>query len=81
MTWTISQVSLLIALKEHDPIKDKTFDIKLVEVDDEFKKKNPKYKGKERYIVTEVTGEKSKEAAADSYSAKSDDSPPELPAK
>ena len=69
MTWTISQVSLLIALKEHEPIKNKTFDIKLVEVDDEFKKKNPKYKGKERYIVTEVTEEKS------------DDTPPELPAK
>lgn len=81
MTWTISQVSLLIALKEHEPIKDKTFDIKLVEVDDEFKKKNPKYKGKERYIVTEVTGEKSKETAAVSYPARSDDTPPELPAQ
>jgi len=27
MTWTISQVSLLIALKEHEPIKGKTFEI------------------------------------------------------
>jgi hypothetical protein len=69
MTWTISQVSLLIALKEHEPIKDKTFDIKLVKVDDDFKKKNPKYKGKQRYIVSEATSEKS------------DGTPPELPAQ
>ncbi len=55
MTWTISQVSLLIALKEQGQLKDKTFDIKLIDVDEEFKKKNPKYKGKERYIVTPVT--------------------------
>ncbi len=55
MTWTISQVSLLMALKEQGQLKDRTFDIKLVKVDEEFKKKNPKYKGKERYIVTPVT--------------------------
>jgi len=63
MTWTISQVSLLVALKEHQPLKDKTFDIKLVPVDKEFKDKNPKYKGKERYIVTEVTETKPEEPA------------------
>ena len=51
MTWTISQVSLLIALKGHEPLKGKTFDIQLVKVDEEFKKANPKYKGKERYKV------------------------------
>ena len=78
MTWTISQVSLLIALKGHEPIKDKTFDIKLVKVDDDFKKKNPKYKGKQRYIVT---GVKSKETAAESYPVKSGATPPELPAQ
>ena len=58
MTWTISQVSLLIALKEHEPLKGKTFDIKLVKVDEEFKKANPKYKGKVRYKVTPVSEDK-----------------------
>ena len=58
MTWTISQVSLLVALKEQESLKDKTFDIQLVKVDEAFKKKNPKYKGKERYIVTPVADKK-----------------------
>lgn len=58
MTWTISQVSLLIELKEHEPLKGKSFDIKLGPVDEEFKKANPKYKGKERYKVTLVPEDK-----------------------
>ncbi len=54
MTWTISQVSLLVELKNHSPLKDNTFDIKLVPVDENFKKQNPKYKGSTRYKVTPV---------------------------
>jgi len=55
MTWTISQVSLLIELKNMAPLNGKTFDIQLVPVDEEFKKTFTKYKGKTRYKVTEVT--------------------------
>ena len=55
MTWTISQVSLLQALKTNIPIKDKVFDIKLIPVDQKFKEQNPKYKGKDRYEVKEVS--------------------------
>ena len=58
MTWTISQVSLLVALKEQKSLKDRTFDIQLVKVDEAFKRKNPKYKGKERYIVIPVVDKK-----------------------
>lgn len=54
MTWTISQISLLQALKTNTPLKDKVFDIKLIPVDQEFKDQNPKYKGKDRYEVKEV---------------------------
>jgi hypothetical protein len=55
MTWTIYQVSLLLELKKYSPLKGKTFDIKLIPVTKEFKDANPKYKGKDRYSVTEVT--------------------------
>lgn len=57
MTWTISQVSLLIALKKMAPLKGKIFDIKLEPVTAEFRKENPNYKGKERYVVTEAARE------------------------
>ena len=50
-TWTISQVSLLMALKNHAPLGGKIFDIQLVPVDEDFKKKNPGYKGRQRYVV------------------------------
>ena len=53
-TWTVSQVSLVLELQKHKPLKGKTFDIKLVPVDDEFKKQFPKYKGKDRYDVKPV---------------------------
>lgn len=53
-TWTISQISLLVELKKYEPLAGKSFDIKLVPVDDEFKKQRPKYKGKDRYEVTLV---------------------------
>lgn len=53
-TWTISQVSLVLELQKHKPLKDKSFDIKLVPVDDDFKKQFPKYKGQDRYEVTPV---------------------------
>lgn len=53
-TWTISQISLLVELKKHEPLTGKTFDIQLVPVDDAFRKQRPKYKGKDRYEVTLV---------------------------
>jgi len=53
-TWTVSQISLLVELKKHEPLTGKVFDIKLVPVDDEFRKQRPKYKGKDRYEVTLV---------------------------
>lgn len=55
MTWTISQVSLLVELKNYTPLSSKTFEIKLKPVDEEFKKLNPKYKGRTRYQVKEVS--------------------------
>ncbi len=55
MTWTISQISLLVELKRHAPLGNKFFSIKLVPVDEEFKQRRPKYRGKERYEVTVVT--------------------------
>jgi len=48
-TWTISQKSIVMELQKHKPLKNKIFDVKLVEVDEEFKKQFPKYKGKDRY--------------------------------
>lgn len=53
-TWTIYQITLLSELKKHAPLKDKTFDIKLEPVTKEFKEQNPKYKGRDKYVVTEV---------------------------
>jgi hypothetical protein len=41
-------------LQKHRPLKGKTFEIKLLPVDDAFKKAFPKYKGKDRYRVTPV---------------------------
>jgi len=56
MTWTISQISLLLELKKHPPLKGKTFFIQLVPVDDEFKRMRPQYKGKDRYLVIDAHG-------------------------
>ena len=53
-TWTVSQVSLILELQKHKPLKDKTFYVKLVPVSEVFKKQFPKYKGKDRYEVTPV---------------------------
>ena len=61
LTWTISQVSLLGELKRHAPLKDKTFDIKLTQVTEEFKKQNPRYKGRDRYVVTEIKDSEAKD--------------------
>ena len=54
MTWTISQISLLSELKKHSPLKDKSLIIRLVPVTEEFRRKRPKYKGSERYEVSEA---------------------------
>ena len=51
MTWTISQVTLISELKKNAPLKGKTFEIKLVPVTEDFRKDNPKYKGKDIYEV------------------------------
>jgi hypothetical protein len=62
LTWTISQISLLIELKRNAPLEGKSFEIKLIPVDNDFRKQRPKYKGKERYEVTEIrSGAKSGE--------------------
>ena len=50
-TWTISQVSLLVELKKLEPLAGKTVRIRLVPVDEEFRKQRPKYRGKDRYQV------------------------------
>lgn len=55
-TWTLSQKSLVMELQKHKPLNGKSFDIKLIPVDDKFKEKFPKYKGKDRYSVTPVDG-------------------------
>lgn len=55
-TWTMSQKSLVMELQKHKPLSGKSFDIKLIPVDDEFKEQFPKYKGKDRYAVTPVDG-------------------------
>ena len=55
-TWTISQISLVMDLQKYKPLSGKTIDVKLVPIDDEFKKQFPKYKGKDRYSVTLVKG-------------------------
>ena len=53
-TWTISQKSIVMELQKQKPIKDKIFDIKLVPVDEEFKKQFPKYKGNDRYDLKQI---------------------------
>jgi len=53
-TWTISQISLLMELKKHAPLRGKSFTVKLVPVDEEFRTVRPKYRGKDRYVVTLV---------------------------
>ena len=58
MTWTISQISLLSELKKHAPLTDKTFDIRLVKVEDDWRRDHPKFKGNSRYEVTYVETEK-----------------------
>jgi hypothetical protein len=55
-TWTMSQKSLVMELQKYKPLSGKSFDIKLIPVDDEFKEQFPKYKGKDRYSVTPVDG-------------------------
>ena len=52
MTWTISQISLLLELKKHAPLGGKRFSIQLVRVDEDFQRRRPHYKGKDRYIVS-----------------------------
>jgi len=75
-TWTISQKSLVMELKKHKPLKNKVFDVKLVPVDEEFKKLFPKYKGKDRYdlkyIETKEPEIKEKESSATSADNKDD---------
>jgi len=51
MTWTISQISLLLELKKLAPLKGKEFFIQLVPVDEEFKRARPQFRGKDRYLV------------------------------
>jgi hypothetical protein len=53
-TWTISQKSIVMELQKHKPLKDKTFDIKLIPVDEEFKQQYPKYKGNDRYDLKQI---------------------------
>ena len=54
MTWTISQISLLLELKKNAPLKGKEFFIQLVPVDAEFKKARPQFRGKDRYLVRDL---------------------------
>ena len=54
-TWTVNQVTLLMELKKHAPLAGKTLQIKLVPVDDAFLKRLPRYRGKDRYMVEEVS--------------------------
>ena len=53
-TWTISQVSLVMELKKHEPLAGKEFVVRLIPVDDEFRQAQPNYKGKDRYVVTQI---------------------------
>ena len=62
MTWTISQISLLLELKKHEPLGGKFFQVQLVPVDEAFKERWPKYKGKDRYVITAVADPKEVEA-------------------
>jgi hypothetical protein len=74
-TWTFSQKSLVMELQKHSPLAGKTFDIQLLPVDDEFKKKFPKYKGKDRYTVTLVEDKGTKPAESEKKSAVQEQSP------
>ena len=56
-TWTISQISLLIALKSYGPLAGQEFLIRLVPVDEAFLRERPKYKGKDRYQVTPLASD------------------------
>ncbi len=54
-TWTIDQISLLLELKRHEPLAGKALRIQLVPVDETFRQKMPSYRGKDRYLVEDVT--------------------------
>jgi len=54
LTWTISQISLLLELKKHAPLNKKVFFIQLVPVDEDFRRKRPQYRGKDRYVVKPI---------------------------
>lgn len=64
MTWTISQISLLLELKKQAPLEGKEFFIQLVPVDEEFRRARPQYKGKDRYLVQEVSTEGAEPSSA-----------------
>ncbi len=51
MTWTVSQISLLAELKRQAPLAGKALHIRLIPVDEEFKKRWPKFRGRDRYQV------------------------------
>jgi len=70
-TWTVSQVSLIMELRKHKSLKDKTFNVKLVPVDAEFKKQYPKFKGTDRYEVTVVEAAKNAAPASPANSGQS----------
>ena len=57
MTWTISQISLLAELKRQAPLAGKSLRIRLIPVDEEFKKRWPKFRGRDRYQVMPVLDE------------------------
>lgn len=57
MTWTISQVSLLAELKRQAPLAGKHLLIKLIPVDEAFKQRWPKFRGRDRYQVKLVPDE------------------------
>ena len=50
-TWSISQISLLSALKGHSPLTNKIFSVRLVRVDQTWRERFPNYKGIYRYDV------------------------------
>ena len=70
MTWTINQISLLTALRQNAPLKNKVFDVRLVSVDEVWRKKHPKYKGSDRYEVTYV---ETKDPPRETYSLERDE--------
>jgi hypothetical protein len=54
MTWTISQISLLAELKRQSPLAGNTLHVRLIPVDEEFKKRWPRFRGRDRYQVKPV---------------------------